>query len=104
MKESDWKIFKQVKATALDKFFSKILSEVQTTVSNSSQSNHERFLKLYYFINSSNKKMSNIFDGYSRSGANLQTMLMRNNDLLSEEMVAKFTAEFQAMTKPISHE
>ncbi|MBL7003389.1 MAG: hypothetical protein ISR69_05125 [Gammaproteobacteria bacterium] len=104
MNESDWKLFKQVKEAALDKLSGNALTEVQTTVSDSSQSNYERFLKLYDLIKSTNKDIANIFDGHSRSRAGLQTMLMRSNGLISEEMVSKFSVEFQEGTKPISYE
>ena len=56
IKESDWKIFRQVHETALDRFCQKVLSEVTHLFADTGKSNHERFGSLYGLIKNRDKR------------------------------------------------
>lgn len=102
MKESDWKLFKEIKERAIDQYCRTALSEFGGIIDNEDQSAHERYLYLYKIIDNTNRKMSLLFDGHSRSKAGLQLLVIRREGLADEQLVSKLSEEFQQETDPSS--
>ncbi|VXC41557.1 conserved hypothetical protein [Pseudomonas sp. 8Z] len=92
--ESDWKIFKELKTKALERFSQRILDESQAICCNSALSAHERYGELYRLIHQRDKEMARAFDGLSRSKAHLQLCLMQDLELLTQEELARFSKDF----------
>jgi hypothetical protein len=93
--ESDWKIFKELKNKALERFSQRILDESLAICGNSALSAHERYRELYSLIHQRDKEMAWAFDGLSRSKARLQLSLMQNLELLTQEELARFSEGFR---------
>lgn len=100
MKESDWKIFKEIKQKALEKYCAEVLREFSDVINNEKQHVHERYLQLYERVCNRNKEMGRIFDYHSRSQAHIQLMSIRNNGLADEELLNKLSKEFLRETDP----
>ncbi len=100
MKESDWKLFKEIKDRAIDQYCRTALSEFGEIIDNEDQSAHERYLYLYKIINNSNRKMSPLFDGHSRSNAGFQLLAIRREGLADERLVSELSEEFRQETDP----
>lgn len=98
--ESDWKLFKEIKAKALDKFCADALAEFKEIIEDNSKDAHERYLLHYRIVENQDKRMSLIFDGHSRSKAVLQLMAMRGEGLADEDLVSKMSDEMQKRTDP----
>ncbi len=81
MKESDWILFKKIKEMAIDSFCSDVLSKSNEIISDGSTNTHDRYLHLYKHIQNKNKEMSLLFDGHSRSKANMQLFSIRIQNL-----------------------
>lgn len=58
MKESDWKIFKQIKDKAIELFCSRALEEFEEAIKDPETSAHERYLLLYRLVDNSDKPMA----------------------------------------------
>jgi hypothetical protein len=93
IREADWKVFRALSPIALDRFCQRVLLEVTQTVSDVSKSNHKRFLDVYDLIRKRNKELANAFDDPRRSVALEQLVLMRRNQLLTDEEMARFSPE-----------
>lgn len=100
MTESDWKIFKQIKELAIERFCSNSLAEFREVINDESAHVHERYLLNYKLVENRDKQMSLIFDGHSRSKARLQLLVMRSEGLADEQLVKQLSEEFQKQTIP----
>ena len=103
MKESDWKIFTQIKERAVELFCSRALNEYEEIIKNEKEHIHNRYLLLYKLVNNSDKQMRLIFDGHSRSRAFLQLLAIRGEDLADDELLSKLSEEFRMETDPKRH-
>ena len=99
IRESDWKIFKRLRAMALERFSQRVLDECQEICSKRDSPAHERYGELYGLIHERNRDMALAFDNFSRSSALLCLQLIRMHDLLTETEVAEFSEETQSATK-----
>ncbi len=95
IKESDWKIFKELQPLALQRYCEGIMEEVDQIISVTKRDPHERYIEMYKIVRDRDKKLAHIFDGFSRSRALDQLVMYYGNDLLSEEEVAQLSEETQ---------
>ncbi len=93
--ESDWKVFKKVRAEALDRFSRRVLAECEAISRDETKSAHERYITLYRHVRERDKAMAKMFDDFRRSTALLQLMLMDKYDLLTQEEIASFSEAMQ---------
>lgn len=100
MKESDWKIFKEIKEKARNKFCENALAEFREAMDNDSEHIHNRYLLNYKLVENRDKQMSLLFDDLRRSKAWLQLIAIRGEGLADERLVAKLSDEFQQKTNP----
>lgn len=98
--ESDWKKFKIVKEKAIDRFCSKALSEFKDVITDNDESNHSKYLKLYGLVVDTDKRLARIFDGLSRSKAQVQLTLIKREGLVDDEDLNGFSDEMLEQTKP----
>jgi hypothetical protein len=104
MKESDWKVFKKIKEEAIEKYCSISLCVFRKIIDDEEESPHERYLLNYKAVESSDKKMSLLFDGQSRSKAMLQLLAMRREGLVEEKYLSKLSEEIREQTDPKIHD
>jgi hypothetical protein len=100
MKESDWKIFKQIKENAIEKFCDKALSEYKDIINNKNEKSQETYTYLYRLVINRDKQMALLFDGHSRSKAALQLLAIRGEGLADETLLSKLSDEFLKQTDP----
>jgi hypothetical protein len=93
MTESEWKIFRQVREVALDRYCERVLAEVTRVASDAGQTHHERYLAVYRLIGQRDEELANAFNDPRRSTAVQQLLLLRSLDLLTEEEFARFRQE-----------
>ncbi len=65
--ESDWKVFRELREVALDRFCERILNEATSLISDDSSTAHERFLKLCEHVGDRNHEIARAFDEPKRS-------------------------------------
>jgi len=103
MKESDWKVFKELKDKAIEKYCTLALEESLEVISDNKEHVHNRYLLLYKLLQNNNKKMALIFDGHSRSKAWIQLIAIRSEGLADETLLSKLSDEFRDKTDPSKH-
>jgi len=91
--EADWKIFKKVRAKALDRFSQRVLDEFRAICNDTSMTAHERYLKLYKHIHTRDREMAGMFDDYRRSTALLCLALMRKHEPVEDNDLSPFSRQ-----------
>ena len=100
MKESDWKIFKEIKEKAIERFCEISLSEFREILDDEKEHIHNRYLLNFKLVQNRDKQMALLFDGHSRSKATLQLIAIRGEGLADEALIAKLSQEFREHTDP----
>jgi hypothetical protein len=93
IKESDWKIFRQVHAEALERFSERVLLEVERINSDRAKGFHEKYLEIWKVLKRRDKEMSQAFDDLRRSTAWTQIASMKGLGLLTEDELGRFSPE-----------
>ncbi len=91
--ERDWKLFRQLRSVALERFCERVLSEIKDASSASDQSAHERYLKVFHTVKEENKRLATLFDDPRRSTAWTQLCLIRAAALLTDEEMDRFSPD-----------
>ena len=97
IKESDWKLFRELRVTALERFCERTLSELQQLSAEPDRSFHERYLAVFRRVADRDKELARAFDGFSRSRMTTQLMYMRVLGLIDDADLVKFSEEVQAL-------
>ncbi|MCG3738124.1 hypothetical protein EXA16_17690 [Vibrio cincinnatiensis] len=95
IKESDWKIFCEIKNEAIQLYCERQLSQVIETITNESELADERFHFMCKYAQASQKQMKLIFDGHSRSSAFIQLILMYEENLISLSQFERLSDELK---------
>ncbi|WP_395005655.1 hypothetical protein [Undibacterium sp.] len=98
--EADWKVFKQIKERALEKYCLQCLAEFKTIAERTDLSPHERYLLNYKTVTERDNTLANIFNGLSRSRAVVQLLLIRRECLADQELTEQLSELLQTQTHP----
>jgi hypothetical protein len=93
MSESDWRLFRQLRELALERFCERVLAEIGNVSSDPGQSHHERYLAVFRLIRERDKELAAAFDEPRRSTALQQLVLIRSRELLTDDEFARFGRE-----------
>jgi hypothetical protein len=91
--ESDWKIFRQLRPIALDRFCERILLEINRLASDANKTHHERYLAIFQLIRRRDEEVADAFNDFRRSTAVRQLARIQMHDLFTEEEMGRFSAE-----------
>ncbi|HWY74451.1 MAG TPA: peptide ABC transporter substrate-binding protein [Verrucomicrobiae bacterium] len=97
--ESDWRQFKKVHGTGLERFCARTMQEVEELISLGQGTAHERYLQVYELLKNRDKELARAFDDFRRSTAVMQLIIMRSMRLLSDEDLAGFSEQTQAQIR-----
>ena len=95
-RESDWKKFKKLKESALERFCESVLEESRKLCDGKNMTAYEAYLDLYQFIQERDKKLSIVFDGHSRSRADQQLRDMYIMGLITDSELSQFSEKTQS--------
>ena len=93
IKESDWKLFRQLHPVALERFCERVLAEVQAAVTDTSEGSHDRYLKLFDLVRERDKTIGRLFNDPRRSNALILLVNIKQEGLLTAEEFARFSPE-----------
>lgn len=93
IRESDWKLFRELHPGALRRFCEDVLSEITRIASDTSKTPHERYLEVFQLVRERDRKLAAAFDDKRRSTALSQLALIRSYGLLTDEEVGRFSPE-----------
>ncbi len=101
IKESDWKLLRELKNVALERLCQRALEDLQRAALAPSQNWHERYLQVYSLIHERDKEVADIFNDLRRSTALLRLMMMRTAGLVTDEEMSRFSEETQKAARPL---
>src|SRR5215217_7055944 len=91
--ERDWKLLRELKPIALERFCDRVLAELAGVAGARDKGSHERYLAAFDLIRRRDRDLADTFDGLRRSTALLQLAAMRSRGLVTDEEFARFGAE-----------
>jgi hypothetical protein len=94
--EPDWKLFRQLRLLALDRFCQPVLEEVGRLAADADKSHHERYLAVLELLKRRDGELADAFDNPRRSTALVQLARIQSLGLLSAEEFARFSPETRA--------
>jgi len=101
IKESDWRIFKELRTVALDRFCRRVLEEVERLNADSAKTYHQRYLAIYRYTRESDKDLALAFNDMRRSTAMLQLARIQHHDLLTAEEFSRFSEEARSAVEAL---
>ncbi|MGE5153416.1 MAG: hypothetical protein ACM3ST_05315 [Bdellovibrio bacteriovorus] len=97
--EADWKTYKRIRDQAQDRYSQRVLDDAERLCRNGSMPVQDRYAELSRMVRERDKEMARIFDTLRRSSALLCLMMMRRNELVTEEEMQSFSPELQRATE-----
>jgi hypothetical protein len=94
--ESDWKLFRQLRPLALDRFCRRVLDEVSRLAADTGTSSHERYLAVFQLLQQRDEELAGTFNDPRRSTALVQLARIWSQELLTEEEFTRFSPETRA--------
>lgn len=103
IKEPDWKLFRQMKTVALERFCKRVLAELHTATAECGSGSHDQYLRVYDLIRDRDKTLAGAFDDMRRSNALVLLANIRQEGLLTADEWAQFSAETLDSIKVMEH-
>lgn len=101
IKESDWKVFRRLRAVALERYCQRVIEEVRVAAECTSDY-HDCYLRLYRLIRERDKTLAIVFDDPRRSTAFLLLANIVAEELLTQEELKQFSVEVQERIEVIN--
>jgi hypothetical protein len=95
IKESDWKVFRELRSIALERFCRRILDEIQQEAADADRGTHERYLAVYDRIRRRDREIADAFNDPRRSTAIQRLLAIQSHRLLTEEELGRFSPEIR---------
>jgi hypothetical protein len=102
--ESDWKIFRQLRELALERFCERVLDEIESLRLNASRNYHERYLDVFRFLQERDEKLGRAFNDPRRSQMIFQLAAMHADGLLEPNELARFSPRTRATVELLAKE
>ena len=91
--ERDWKVFKELRAIALERFCHRVLGDTGRLMGDSAKSSYDRYSDVYRLITARDRELARVFDAPRRSRALVQLAQIANLDLLEPEELTRISPE-----------
>jgi hypothetical protein len=92
--EPDWKVFKVVRETALDRHYAQAVEACRAMIEDDTTSHRERFHDMLAFLRDSDRRMRD-FEDFRRPTALVVLGMLRAAGLVTDEELLRFSAETQ---------
>ena len=100
--ESDWKIFRELREVALQRFCERVLEEVVSIVQDSSRSHHERYLAVFRLMQRRDEQLAHAFNDPARSRMIVQLAALHVLGLLAPRELERFTQETRSKVESLT--
>lgn len=91
--ESDWKLFRELRSHALDRFCERVLADVARIATDTASNGHDRYLAVFKLIQERDEELAAAFNESRRSTALIQLAHIRSLDLLTGPEIARFSPD-----------
>lgn len=99
IRESDWKVFRELRTLALDRFCQRVLAEVSRLSADPGTNSHKRYLEIYALLQRRDKELADSFNDPRRSTALIQLARIRFEELLTDEEFDRFSPETRTVVQ-----
>ena len=89
--ESDWKLFRELRELALERFCKRVLEELDPLARDGSRTHHERYIDVFGLLKERDGELARAFDDPRRSRMIQQLVTMHTLGLLEADELARFT-------------
>jgi hypothetical protein len=103
IKESDWRLFRQLRQVALERLCERVLGEVHTATAETDGSFHDRYLRVYELIRDRDKTIGWAFNDPRRSNALILLANMKHEGLLTPDEFARFSEQTREAIENIEY-
>jgi len=91
--ESDWKIFRELREVALERFCRRVLEELEPVCLDNSRSHHERYLDVFRLLQKRDQELACAFNDPRRSTMIVQLAAIHAYGLLEPDEFARFSPQ-----------
>jgi hypothetical protein len=102
--ESDWKVFRELRELALERFCKRVLENIQPILHDASRTHHERYLDVFRFLKNRDKELAHAFNDPRRSRMIVQLAAIQAYGLLEPHELGRFTAPTRATIESLAKE
>jgi hypothetical protein len=102
--EIDWKIFREIRGLALERFCKSVLAELDALVQDESRNHHERYLDVFRLLRDRDDELAHAFNDPRRSRMIVQLSAIHAYDLLEPDELARFTADTRGTIESLAKE
>jgi len=96
IKETDWKLLRQMASAALERFCREVLETLERIAADDTKTYHQRYLAVYELLRRRDKKLAEAFNSLRRSTAFYQLAQIYSQRLLRGEEFSRFSPETRA--------
>jgi hypothetical protein len=93
IRESDWKVFRQVHPVAVNRFCEKVFGDITSIASDVTKTPLERYRAIYQLLRERGRILGDAFDDMRRSTALLRLSVIHSHGLLTEKEMGRFSPE-----------
>ncbi len=101
IRESDWKILKQLHALALERFCQRVLSDIADISNDEKITSHQRYLAIYDIVHIQNMELALIFNDLRHSTALFKIAGLQSRGLLENAEYMRFSVETRTLVESI---
>jgi len=102
--ESNWRIFRQLREVALDRFSRRVLEEAARICADTSRAPHERYLELYRLLQARDQSLGRAFDDPRRSRMLWQLAAIRALGVLEDDELSGLSPESRRQVEALAAE
>jgi len=95
--EKDWKLLRSMKEEKLNHACGEILQQISKEIEFEGNERHNSYLKVWKILNSEDRKICEMFDDLKRSNAILKLVSWKQNGLLTEQEISKFSEQTRSV-------
>lgn len=100
--EADWKVFREIRQDALERFSDRILRQLVAICEDRSRSAHDRYLDVWRILRERDEAMARTFDNPRRSTMYVHLAAMEALDLLAPNDLSRMTSQTQLRIRRLS--
>lgn len=102
--ESDWKVFRELRELALERFCKRVLEELEPLHRDTSRSHHERYLDVFRSLQARDEELAHAFNDPRRSRMFVQLAAIHAYGLLEPHELGRFTERTRATIESLAKE
>ena len=93
IKESDWKVLRDLYGVALERYCRRTIEEFRSATESCSSSYHDCYLNLFKLIQMRDKQLAALFDDLRRSNAFFILLSLKRAGLITADELMRISAE-----------